>query len=85
LPRARPEDLKGGEASKNAAAITALLAGEAGPYRDIVLYNAGAALIVAGVAADIKDGVAVAKESIDSGKARQALEMMLAITADKGA
>ena len=83
LPRAAPEDLKGGEASKNAAAITQLLAGEPGPYRDIVLYNAGAALIVAGVAGDITDGVALAKESIDSGKARQALEKMLAITADK--
>lgn len=85
LPRAAPEDLKGGEASKNAAAITALLAGESGPYRDIVLYNAGAALIVAGVVDDIKDGVAVAVDSIDSGKARQALEKMLAITRDKGA
>ncbi len=85
LPRAAPEDLKGGEASKNAAAITQLLAGEPGPYRDIVLYNAGAALLVAGVAGDIEDGVAVAAQSIDSGKAKQALEKMLAITADKGA
>ena len=47
-----------------------------------MLYNAGAALMVAGVAGDIKDGVAVAEESIGSGKAKQALETMLEITKD---
>jgi anthranilate phosphoribosyltransferase len=82
IPRAKLEDLKGGTPQQNGAAITALLAGEAGPYRDIVLYNAGAALMVAGVAGDIKDGVAVAEESIGSGKAKQALETMLEITKD---
>ncbi|MAF47968.1 MAG: anthranilate phosphoribosyltransferase [Rhodospirillales bacterium] len=82
IGRAAPEDLKGGESEKNAAAITALLAGEHGPYRDIVLYNAAAALYVAGAAGEIKEGVAMAIESIDSGKAKQALRKMLAITAD---
>ena len=85
IPRAKAEDLKGGEPEMNAAAITALLAGEPGPYRDIVLYNTGAALVVAGVAANIKEGVAIAAESIDGGSAKGALDTMLAITAGDGA
>ncbi|NQV56301.1 MAG: anthranilate phosphoribosyltransferase [Rhodospirillales bacterium] len=78
---AKLEDLKGGDADKNAAAIRALLEGEKGPYRDIVLLNAGAALVIAGKAPDLKDGVAMAGESIDSDRAKGALEKMLALTA----
>ena len=85
IPRAKAEDLTGGAAETNAAAITAMLAGESGPYRDIVLYNTGAALVVAGVVANIKEGVAMAAESIDGGTAKGALDAMLAITAGDGA
>jgi anthranilate phosphoribosyltransferase len=80
LSRARPEDLKGGDAAVNAAALRSLLAGAKGAYRDIVLLNAAATLIVAGKAGDLKDGVALAADSIDSGKARTVLERMVAIT-----
>jgi anthranilate phosphoribosyltransferase len=80
LARATPEQLKGADAAFNAKALTALLAGEKGPYRDIVLYEAAAAFIVAGKAADLKAGVAIGADSIDAGKARRALERMIAIS-----
>ena len=80
LPRATPEQLKGADAAFNARALSALLNGERGPYRDVVLLTAAAALIVAGKVDGLKPGVAMASDSIDSGKARRALERMAAIT-----
>jgi len=80
LPTASAEDLKGGTPEENAAALRALLDGAAGAYRDIVLYNAAAALVVADVASDMKDGVARARESVDSGAAKASLEKLVAIT-----
>ncbi len=80
LKRATKEQLKGGEPAANAARLRALLAGEAGPLRDVVLLNAGAALVVAGKAKDVKAGIDLAATSIDSGKARLALERLIAIT-----
>jgi anthranilate phosphoribosyltransferase len=65
--------LKGGSASENAAAITKLLDGERGAFRDIVLLNASAALIVADKAKNLRDGALVAAEAIDSGKAKATL------------
>ncbi len=82
IPRAEPEALKGGDPSHNAEAIQRLLKGEPGPYRDIVLYNAAGALIVAGQAANLVDGVALAAESIDKGAALAALENLIAITSE---
>ena len=76
LPDARPEDLTGGNAVENAAHIRALLGGLRGPLRDIVLLNAAAALLVAGKAKTLRDGVALASESIDSGKALAVLEAL---------
>jgi anthranilate phosphoribosyltransferase len=73
LPRVEPADLKGGDAVRNAEALRAVLDGVKGPYRDIVLLNAGAAILVAGKADSLKDGIAAAEASIDSGKARAAL------------
>ena len=73
IKKANLSDLAGGEAAVNAAALTALLGGEASAYRDIVLLNAGAALNIAGNASDIKQGIALAAESIDSGKAKSVL------------
>lgn len=80
LPRAKPEDLRGGDAEANAVALRAVLAGQTGPYRDIVLLNAAAALIVAGKAADLRQGVALAAESIASGAAAKALDQLVATT-----
>jgi len=80
LPRATPADLKGADAATNAAAITGLLAGQPGPYRDIVLLNSAAALVLAGRATDLKSGVALAASAIDSGKAKAKLAELVAIT-----
>jgi len=80
LPRATLAHLKGGDATVNAAAIRDVLRGEPGPFRDIVLMNAGAALIVGGRAADLPDGVARAAHAIDTGAAAQALDKLVAVT-----
>ncbi len=84
LPRAESDDLKGGDASYNAAAMRAMLAGESGPYRDVVIYTAAAALVVADKAKDLKQGAALAAAAVDGGGARAALEMMVAITNEGG-
>ena len=65
----------------NAATLQALLQGAAGPYRDTVLLNAAAALVVAGRAADIRGGVALASRSIASGAALAALDTLRRETA----
>ena len=80
LGTATLEDLAGGDAEANASAITVLLDGAPGPFRDIVLYNAGAALVVAGKADDHAAGVALAAASIDDGAARAKLETLVRIT-----
>jgi anthranilate phosphoribosyltransferase len=80
LPRAKLVDLKGGDAKANAEAIRVLLQGEPGPFRDIVLLNAAAALIVAGKAANLADGVKRAARAIDTGAANTALDKLIAST-----
>jgi anthranilate phosphoribosyltransferase len=80
LPKARLADLLGGDAEHNAEALRAMLDGAAGPFRDIVLYGSAAALIVAGKVGDLKAGVAMAAEAIDSGRARQTLAGLVAIS-----
>ncbi len=80
LRRASPQELKGGDAETNAAALHALLAGESGAYRDIVLLNAAAALVVADRALDLGEGVLLAAAGIDDGRARVTLEHLIAIT-----
>lgn len=80
LPRADIAALRGGDAEANAAALSALLDGATGPYRNIVLLNAAAALVVADRADDLKEGVAIAARSLDSGAARSALEGLARIT-----
>lgn len=77
---ADPQDLKGGDPEANASAIRTLLAGETGAYRDIVLLNAGASLVVAGKAAELAAGVEMAATSIDSGAALAALDKLVEIT-----
>jgi len=80
LATATLDDLRGGDASDNAAAIRAVLAGESGPLRDIVILNAAAALIVAGRTDNLRDGAARAGQSIDSGAAANALARLVAVT-----
>jgi anthranilate phosphoribosyltransferase len=83
LPDARPEDLIGGNAVENAAHIRAVLGGLKGPLRDIVLLNAAAALLVAGKASTLREGVALAAESIDSGQALAVLEALVPLSHGK--
>jgi len=80
LPRTRPADLKGADPTTNAGAITELLKGRKGPFRDIVLYNSAAALLISDKAKSLKEGVALAAEAIDSGAARATLSRLVAIT-----
>jgi anthranilate phosphoribosyltransferase len=80
LKRVTPVDLKGGDAERNAAEVRAMLDGQKGPYRDVVLMNAAAALIVAEKAKDLREGVAIAAAAVDAGKAKRVLDSMVAIT-----
>lgn len=80
LPLARLEDLKGGDPQTNAEAVKRLLDGERGAYRDIVLLNASAALILANKVDNLKDGVELAASSIDEGKASTALDVLVRIS-----
>ena len=80
LARAPAEALKGGDAAFNAAALRAVLDGAAGAYRDVSIFNAAAALTVAGRAKDLRDGVEMARTSLDTGSARARLEHLVAIS-----
>lgn len=80
LKRHELKDILGGTPEESAAAIHALFDGADGAYRDIVLLNAAAALIVADKADDLKSGVAMAKEAIDSGAAKQTLAKLVAVS-----
>jgi len=80
LPRAAKADLIGGDPAHNAAALKRLLAGEIGPYRDIVLLNAAAAFLVAERAETLREGVDLGRHIIDSGAARGALARLVAIS-----
>src|ERR671923_2518841 len=80
MARASIKDLAGGDREQNAEIIRAVLDGEAGPRRDIVLMNAAAALVAGGRARELKDGVAVAAQSIDSRGARGKLEALVALS-----
>jgi len=76
LKQATASDLSGGSAEENARLCMDVLAGGDGPLHDAVALNAGAALVVAGVASDLKEGLARARESLDSGAAAKALDAM---------
>lgn len=80
LPRHDFAEIIGGEPSYNAAAFRALLAGDKGAYRNAVLLNAAAALLVADKVSNLRDGAAMAAESIDSGAARAKLTELAAVT-----
>ena len=74
-------DLKGGDAAHNATALRAVLAGELGPYRDIACLNAAAALVVAGAAPDLADGLMQARDkALDTGRAREVLAKLVRVS-----
>ena len=80
LKRHTKKDLRGGEAAYNAKALRDMLSGVAGAYRDTVLMNAGAGLVVAGKATTLADGIAAATQAIDSGRAVAVLEKLVEIS-----
>lgn len=84
LPIAQAADLKGGTPEHNADALRALLQGEKSAYRDCVVFNCAAALLIAGKATDLKDGATQAAAVIDAGKGMDTLESLINITNDGG-
>jgi anthranilate phosphoribosyltransferase len=77
LAKATAGDLRGGDAVENAAIIRSVFDGKPGATRDIVLFNAGAALLVAGRTASVREGISCAALAIDSGAARETLDRMI--------
>jgi anthranilate phosphoribosyltransferase len=80
LALAQPDELRGADPATNAAIARAVLGGETGAPRDVVLLNAGAALVAAGSAMAVAEGMALAAKSIDSGNATSALERLVAVS-----
>jgi anthranilate phosphoribosyltransferase len=77
IRRAEPSEIRGGDARENARMVRAVLAGEKGPRRDVVLLNAGAALYAAGLAGDVGAGIARAAEAVESGAALAKLDALI--------
>ena len=77
LKRAKLEEIRGGKPEENAQMIKKILEGEAGPRRDVVLLNAAAVFVASRKVSDLKEGVEMARESIDSGKARNKLKELV--------
>jgi len=80
IPSCDPDELAGGSPAENAEAIRRVFAGEPGGRRSAVALNAAAALVVAGAVADLRDGVALAVEALDSGAAGERLERLVAFS-----
>jgi anthranilate phosphoribosyltransferase len=80
LPRANGDALKGGDAAANAVSLRGVLEGKPGAFRDVALLNAAAALVVAGRAKDLKEGVAIGTKSLDSGAAADRLLRLIAVS-----
>ncbi len=80
IPRANPQDLLGGTTQENIEIVKAILGGEKGPKRDIVILNAAAVLVAAGEAVDLKEGLRIAAESIDSGSAQDKVAQLAKIS-----
>ncbi|HEU0145724.1 MAG TPA: anthranilate phosphoribosyltransferase [Bradyrhizobium sp.] len=80
LPRCGHEGLKGGDAAANAIALMSVLDGMPSPYRDVALLNAAAALMVAGRVKTLREGVAIGRESLDSGAAAARLKQLISVS-----
>jgi anthranilate phosphoribosyltransferase len=81
---ADPDALRGGDAGKNADILSRVLSGEKGAPRDIVLINAGTGLVAADAATDIRQGIQMAADAIDSGRAMKKLEALIQYTRENG-
>ena len=82
LPRVKPEALRGGDAATNAKAVEDVLEGRKGPFRDVALFNAAAALVVAGKAKNLKEAFALASQTLDTGKAEERLDRLIVVSND---
>lgn len=80
LTRCRPDDLKGGDAADNARALAGVLSGARNAYRDVAALNAAASLVIAGVAATLPDGYALATRAIDTGAASACLDRLVRVS-----
>jgi anthranilate phosphoribosyltransferase len=80
LSRVKPDALKGGDAAANAKSLLAVLRGAKGPFRDVAILNAAAALIVAGRAKTLKEGAALAAKSIDRSEAEGSLDRLITVS-----
>ena len=80
LRKVKPEALRGGDAAANAKAVRNVLEGKESAFRDVALLNAAAALVVAGKAKDLKDGLHTAAHSVDSGEAEGRLDRLVAVS-----
>jgi anthranilate phosphoribosyltransferase len=78
--KARPEDLRGGDAEANASAVMDVLRGKKGAFRDVAILNAAAAIVVAGKAKDLNEGIAAAAKSVDSAEAEGRLDRLIAVS-----
>ncbi len=85
IPRATLDDLRGGDAVVNAAAIRRVVAGEPSPHRDIAVLNAAASLVVVGMVPDLAAGVALAGAVIDDGRAAQVLRALIRVSQEESA
>ena len=83
IPRCDPEDLRGGSPDENARAIREIFSGRQGGARDAVVLNAAGALAAAGTTTTLREGLAVAREAIDSGAAGERLEQLIAFTREE--
>lgn len=81
IPEATPEDLRGGDAAENAQTLTGILSGEVqGPRRDLAVVNAAGGFVAAGIARDMGEGIWLAKQQIDNGKALEKLHALQAVS-----
>jgi anthranilate phosphoribosyltransferase len=82
LPKVKPEALRGGDAATNAKAVQEVLEGKKTAFRDVALFNAAAALVVAGTAKNLQSGLDLAVQSLDSGAAESRLDRLIVISND---
>jgi anthranilate phosphoribosyltransferase len=80
LPSCTLDQIRGGDGVHNAAALRAILDGAENAYRDVSVANAAAALVISGTAKDLREGVALASQSLTSGSARSALDRLIAVS-----
>ncbi len=83
MKKANLDDIRGGDVEDNARIVRDVLGGEKGPQQDVVLVNASAALVAGGAAKDFKEGIKVARQSIESGKAKEKLDRLIDFTNKK--